>query len=258
MTLWKLWAFYKRDWQLAMSRRFSAFSFPVQAVAGLLPFFFIGKMIGRNYFQFVLLGIAFSGLMSAALSGFKQMIAFERGHGTLEAILATPTSFTGMMWGRTLWDLTAVAGQVGIYLVVGSAIFHIDLSRANWPAGAGVMLLTVGTFLGLGMILAGSFLLWRESGPLELFLGGASRFLGGVYFPVGILPGWLQSAAHCLPFTHALAAVRKSLLEGASLPDLWKELGILSVFSALLLPAGWLFFRWSLREARRRGILGLD
>ena len=266
----KLWAFYKRDWQLARARPFALFNAFFQIFAGLLPFFFIAKVMqgsaansplaryGGDYFRFVLLGIASSRFVSAALGGFKQIIVFERRHGTLEAILTTPTSLMGMTLGRTLWNLTSVTAQAALYLLVGSFFFHADLSQANWAASLPVIVLTVGTFLGLGMILAGFFLIWRESGPLEFLLGGGSRFLGGVYFPVGIFPGWLQRLAQYLPFTHSLEAIRKSLLEGTSLSVLGKEIAILGVFSALLIPTGWLFFRWALAYARRQGTLGFD
>lgn len=255
----KSWAFYKRDWQLARAFRFNVLLAPLQTFASLLPFFFIGKIVkDGNYFQFVLLGVAFSRFMSVTLGGFKRMITFERRHGTLGAILSTPTSLRAMALGRTLWDLTAVVTQVAVYLLVGSLFFHADLSGANWAASLPVIALTVGTFLGLGMILAGFSLLWREGVPLEFLFGGISRFLAGVYFPVGILPGWLQAVSQCLPLTYTLEAIRKSLVEGASLSALGKELGILLVFSVVLVPAGWLFFRWSLNETRRQGTLEFD
>lgn len=259
----RLWAFYKRDWQLALTYRFGFFGAILRIFAGLLPFFFIGKMVPGaaaegNYFRFVLLGISLSGFTGAALSGFKQMIAFEQGHGTLEALLATPTSLRAMALGRTLWSLTSVTAQTAAVLLIGSLVFHADLSQANWAAVLPVMALTGGVFLGLGMILAGFFLIFKESGPLEFLFGGGSRFLAGVYFPVGILPVPLQTLSRALPLTYALTAVRKAVAEGASLSALGREVGILALFSALFLPAGWFFFRWALGESRRRGTLGFN
>ena len=246
-----------------MSLRSNAFFAPLRTFAILLPFFFIGKIVkgggyGGDYFRFVLLGIAFSQFMGIAMSGFKRMIAFERGHGTLEAVMATPTSFAAMALGRTLWDLTVVSAQTAVYLLIGALFFHIDLSQANWVAFLPVIALTVGTFLGFGMIFAGFSLVWRGGSPLEFLFGGGSRFLSGVYFPVGILPGWLRVFSQCLPFTYALGAIRKSLVQGASFSALGREVGILFVFSSLLIPTGWIFFRWSLAEARRQGTLGFD
>ena len=266
----KLWAFYKRDSQIAFSNRFQFFYSAGQAIFSLVSFFLIGKLVtqqsGMNpylapyqgdYFRFVLTGVAFSGFMTTALGSFGQMIQFERWHGTLEEILLTPTSFIAMALGKTFWNLTAQIGQVGLYLFAGVMLFQVDLSRANWPALIPTILLTTGTFLGIGMIFAGCSLLWREDGMMESLFGGASRFLAGIYFPVAILPQGLRVISNYLPLTYSLEAMRKSLLEGTSAQALGKELTVLSGFSLIFLPTGFLFFRWALRTARRQGTLAL-
>ena len=252
----KLWAFYKRDLQLASTYRFSFF-YDLFRTAGLfISFFFIGKLVGGDYFRFVLVGIVSSGFMGTALSGLNQTLSFERGHGTLETILLTPTSLTAVAFGKILGELTLVTLKAGSYIFLGSLLFHVDLSQANWVAFTLVTLLTVATFLGLGMISAGFVLVWREVSPLELFFGGISRFLGGVYFPVTVFPNWLKGVASWMPFTYALEAVRKSLIQGFPLAALGQELKALLGFSLFFIPVGYFFFRRAWSEARRQGSLG--
>ena len=264
----KLWAFYKRDWQIAATNRFRIFHMFGSVIASLAGLYFVGKLLraggenpylkayGGDYFRFVLLGIITSGLMGTALRSFTQMIHSERGHGTLEMILLTPTSLTAMALGKTLWDLTRVVIRVAVLLLLGSLLFHADFSKANWLALILAGTLTAGIFLGIGMITAGLSLLWRESAPFETLFHGISQFLAGVYFPVEIIPSWLQTASHLLPLTHSLRLIRRTLIEGISLSAVGKELAILSGFFLVCLPLGFLFFRWALTEARRQGSLG--
>ena len=254
----KVWAFYKRDLQMALTYRFSFFYGLLQTTALFLSFFFIGKLVGGDYFRFVLVGIVFSGFMGTSLGGLSQTLSFERGHGTLETILLTPTSFTAVALGKIFWELTAVSLRAGIYVLVGIYLFKVDISQANWVAFIPVTVLTVTTFLGLGMISAGFLLIWRETGPLEFLIGGLSRFLAGVYFPVTVFPGWLKGVASWMPFTYALEAVRKSLIQGASLTALRQELAVLLGFSLFFIPVGYFFFRRAWSEARRQGSLGLQ
>lgn len=268
-TCRKLWAFYKRDWQLALTYRVAFLLDVAQTAALFASFFFIGKLFspmaahpslatyGGDYFRFVFVGIAFSGFMSTAQSTVTQAVAFERGHGTLEAILLTRTSMTTVAIGRTLAHLSIFAVKVTLYLLAGVVLLGADLSQANWIALLPILALTVTTFLGLGMVSGGFFLLTREIIPLELVLGWASRFLAGVFFPVTLLPGWLQQISHWLPLTYSLEAIRGSLILGTPLRDLMTELGVLLAFSALLLPVGFLFFQWALVEAKRSGRLSL-
>ncbi len=266
----KLWAFYKRDLQITLSYHFQLVDTAVRTVFSLVSFFFIGKLLAQqpglnpylapyqgDYFRFVLAGVAFSGFMSTALGSFTQMIHFERWHGTLEEILLTPTSFITMALGKAFWDLTGVLGQVGLYLISGVVLFQVDLSGANWLALIPTVALTLGTFLGIGMISAGCSLLWRDGGMVESLFDGISRFLAGVYFPVSVLPEGLRAISNCLPLTYSLEATRKSLLEGASALAMGKELAVLSGFFLIFLPGGILFFRWALRSARHQGTLAL-
>ncbi len=266
----KLWAFYKRDFQIHLTYRFGFFFGLAHAFVSLLLFFFIGKLFGTigthpylapyggDYFRFVLLGIAFSNVMSTSLGSLNQTISFERGHGTLEAILLTPTSFLTVALGRALWDISLVIAKVAMYLAVGAWFFGADFSRANWIATLPIVLLTVTTFLGLGMISAGFVLLTREASPIDLVLAWASRFLAGVYFPVAVFPEWLSRLSMWMPLTHTVDAVRKSLILGAPLDAIGRELMMLLGFSTLFFPAGLLFLHWAFDRARSRGSLAFD
>lgn len=268
-TLRRFWAFTRRDWQLAFTYRFYFLHRAAQLIFLLISFSFIGRLItdsGANphlaaykgdYFQFVLLGLVFSEFMNTALEGFNQMISFEKDQGTLEAILLTPTSFIVLAFSKTLWDLITVAGKAAFCLLVGVFFFQVDLSQANWPAAFLATVLTAGAFLGIGMISAGFSLVWRESMPLGLILGGASRFFAGVYFPISILPEWLRYISYLSPLTYSLESIRNSLLQGFSLFRQANEFRILVGCFILFLSLGLVFFRWALRKARRQGSLAL-
>ena len=266
----KLWAFWKRDWQLALTYRYTFLIEIARICALFLSFFFIGRLFtegaphpaleayGGDYFRFVFVAVAFGGFMSAALGGVTNTIAFERSNGTLEAILLTPTSFTTIAIGGTLANVLLLTGKVLLYLLIGILVFRADLSQANWLSTIPVLALTVSTFLGLGLVSGGFFLMAREVSPLEAILGWASRFLAGVYFPVSVLPDWLEQVARWLPLTHTLEALRKALIHGASLQEIGPELTGLLAFSIVLLPVGVVVFRWALRETERLGRLGFE
>ncbi|MFA5976312.1 MAG: ABC transporter permease [Elusimicrobiota bacterium] len=266
----KLWAFSLRDWQLAQTYRFTFLFEVVRTLILLLSFYFIGKLVrssgvhpslavyGGDYFRFVLLGIVFSGFMSTALGSVRQTIEFERGHGTLEAILLTPTPLITLVINKTLWDLGMVTAKAVLYLLAGVYFFRVDLSHVYWTSTLVAIALTVSTFFGLGLISAGIHLLIREDSPLDLILEGASRFLGGVYFPVAVLPAPLLALSRWVPLTYALDAIRKSMILGASLQTIRMELLVLAGCSIVLVPIGVICFQSAFKTARRRGILSFE
>ncbi len=261
----KLWAFFKRDWQLASALQFNFLFGLLRTVASLVSFFFIGKLFlggwtppslaayGGDYFRFVFLGLAFSGLVTTALGSMKQTIGFELGSGTLEAILLTPTPLTVLMVEKVLWDLALLLGKIAIYFLIGILLFRIDFSQANWAAAFLVFILTTVAFLGLGIFSAGFFLLTKGATPVDLIFDWGSRFLAGVYFPTVILPGWLQRVSAYLPLTYTLEAIRKCVIGGASLAAIQKELMVLLGFALILFPGSFFFFNWAFDQSRRRG-----
>jgi ABC-2 type transport system permease protein len=76
--------------------------------------------------------------------------------------------------------------------------------------------------------------------------------LSGVYYPISVLPQWLQPLAHALPSSHVFEGMRAVLVEQRFREDLllW-ALGL----NALYLGAGLLLFLLSFHVARRRDLL---
>jgi ABC-2 type transport system permease protein len=86
-------------------------------------------------------------------------------------------------------------------------------------------------------------------------VGHLSVLLGGVYFPLQVLPFWLQNVAQFLPFTHALEGLRQAVLNGKGLTQLTTQLDILFTFAVVLLPLSLAAFAWAVGQAKRLGTL---
>ena len=76
--------------------------------------------------------------------------------------------------------------------------------------------------------------------------------VSGVYYPIAVLPTWLQVIANTLPSAHVFEGMRALLLDGAFRWDhfVWAA-GLDLVFLAL----GVLIFRTAIRHAREKGTL---
>jgi ABC-2 type transport system permease protein len=82
-----------------------------------------------------------------------------------------------------------------------------------------------------------------------------SALLGGVYYPTHVIPSWLHEASAVLPLTYGLRALRRTLLDGASLASVASDVTTLAVLGLVLFSAGILVFAWALHYARRAGTL---
>jgi ABC-2 type transport system permease protein len=115
--------------------------------------------------------------------------------------------------------------------------------------------LTVVALSSIGILSASFIMVFKRGNPINFLIGSLSTLLSGVYYPVTVLPAWLQVAARFFPLTYSLEAMRRAVLTGAPLSALLREVLLLAAFAILLLPLGLLAFRYAVRQARRDGSL---
>ena len=251
------YAFIERNFNL--SRRYWGWelAFLVYAIAGALAISFIGaEQADQRLIFSLVIGAIFWNYLSTVFSFIAETIAWERWEGTLEYTMMAPVRRASQLLGSTLYAILYGLVHTTIVLVVLTLFFELDLSRANVPAAALVMLAGSFSVIGIGVMAAVLPLLYVERGAQMTFvLQSCLLVVSGVYYSVEVLPGWMQALATISPATYILRGVRAALLDGASpaavLPDIWP----LAVMGAVLIPAGlWIFGRAE-RYAKRTGKL---
>ena len=103
--------------------------------------------------------------------------------------------------------------------------------------------------------LAMSGMVMRVGQSAESFAWAAVFILmpvSGVYYPVSVLPKWLQLISYALPPAYVFEGMRAILLEKTVH---WHGLGIAFVLSAVYLVVGFQVFQWFFRLSRRAGTL---
>lgn len=259
-------AFLKRDFLMAVSYRLSFAMQMAGMLVSVLVFFFISKLFGAaakpmlkeyggDYFSFVLVGIAFSGYLGVGLSSFSQSISKEQSLGTLEAMLVTPTRLATMVLSMSLWSFALTSLNVILYLLIGALVFGVNLHHINLQAAVVAQALTIVCFASLGIISASFIMVLKRGDPVNWIFGGISSLVGGVYYPVQVLPKPLLAVSYLLPITYALRAIRLSVLQGYGFHALRFELGMLALFTALYLPLSILAFRYAVNRAKMDGSL---
>lgn len=213
------------------------------------------EMYGGNYFSFVLIGIAFTTYLWTGLGSFSGSIRNEQMMGTLEAMLVTPTRISLIILFSSLWSFIFASIRVIIFLLIGIFLFNVDMGNANLLGAFIVLILTIICFSSLGIISASFILIFKQGDPINWALGTASGLLGGVLYPVAILPAWLQNFSNILPITYSLRAIRHALLQGYTLEALAIDIFYLMIFSMLLLSVSIISFRYAIKRAKIDGSL---
>ena len=265
-TLFRIWAFVKRDFLQMASYRMNFVLSLLGILFSCLTFFFFSRLLegqkiatlvpyGGEYFPFALLGIAFYSFLGVGLQSLADSISRAQTTGTLEALLVTPTPITTIIFSSTLFSFLFAAARVVVYLLFGALFFGVSLGRANIPVALLVLAVSIATFTAMGMISASFVMVFKRGNPAGWVFGGVSTLFGGVIFPVQVLPGWLQPVSRLLPITYSLEAMRRAVLLGATFSELLPTIAALVTFAAVLMPAGVVAFSLAVRRAKRTGSL---
>jgi ABC-2 type transport system permease protein len=185
---------------------------------------------------------------------FSDSIRLAQVSGCLEAMLSSQTGCVSIVLMSSLYGLIAGGAQLIAILVAGLA-FGVDLRTINIASTMLVFIVSVLIFVAFG-VLSGAAVMWLKRGdPITWLLGGFGTILGGAYFPVDVMPPWMQMVAWAMPITYSLDALRETILKGYSVSMVAKPLGVLALMAAVLLPLSVSLFYAAVQQGRREGTL---
>ncbi|MFC1949581.1 ABC transporter permease [Chloroflexota bacterium] len=176
---------------------------------------------------------------AAALSA--EAIVRERQNNTLERLMASSVRrnsiLAGVFTGTTAKGLT----QIIIFWVVGILVFKTELGSA--PAAVIILsFLMVIVSSAFGVMLATLVSTQRAASSIGVLASLVMAPLGGCWWPLFILPRWMQNLAKITPHGWATTGFNKLMLFGADFGDVAPEMLALIVFAAIFgVIAAWRF-----------------
>ncbi|HEX3550194.1 MAG TPA: ABC transporter permease [Candidatus Elarobacter sp.] len=207
------------------------------------------------YFQYVAINFAFVRFQTAALNSFAEAIRDGQLTGTLEVVLATPTTLPVLVLSSGVWSFTLTALQTGVWILIAMA-FGLDVSHTNLTTVAVFLVLTIAAVSPLGVLAAALAMVIKKTGPVEWISYSSANLFGGVYVPLAAMPLALQIIGWCLPITHALNGFRAATA-GVPVSAVASDAIWLLVASIVLMPLSlWIFVR-AVNKARVDGTLAM-
>ena len=259
------WAFVVRDFRIETSYKIGFLLRIAAALVNIVVYYFIARVFGGaaapylqdyggNYFAFVIIGVAFSDYLWLGINALGSSIREGQSTGTLELMLLSPTRIATVLVSSTLWSYLFASISVVVYLIGGAAL-GIEFDNANVPFALLSLAIAVVSFNALGLFSAALIILMKRGDPFGWLIRVSSVVLGGVFYPMSVMPAWLRFLSLGLPLTHALELIRRSLLNGEGWAELRGELLMLTALTVVLFPLGLLACRVAIRIARTDGSL---
>lgn len=180
----------------------------------------------------------------------------ERVKGTLVGLFLAPCPRLSWLTGFALVGVAEMALSAAVALTVGYTFLGVRFTP-NWPALALTVALFLAALWGVGILFSAIGLYLKKANPFSNLISPFMILLGGVYYPVAMLPDPLRWLARALPFGYGMQALADAALHGASVGALGPQLLPLGGFAVALPLVGLVAFNWIERAVRVRGDLDL-
>jgi ABC-2 type transport system permease protein len=264
----KLPAFLRRDALVMLSYRGAFVGDLVFIGVQALVFSFLAQIVdteqmptyggtAATYMEFVMIGVVISTVSMLLLQRVASAMRSEQMMGTLEALLTSPTSPATIQAGSIAFDLMLIPARMAALLVLVAVLFDLDFQLGGIVPAMAVFAAFLPFVWGLGLVAAASVLTFRRGGGLAAAAMSGLALVSGAFFPLALLPGWIQTLAAVNPVAIALDAIREALIGGAGWSEIAPQIRVILPLSALAALCGAAAFRAALAREHRHGTLGL-
>jgi ABC-2 type transport system permease protein len=254
-------AIMRRDLHVYLSYRTRLVSQVFTAIFSLALFYYVSRLVhlsgfgsSGSYFAFVVVGLS---LLSVMYSCFliPELVRQELVAGTFDRLLLSPFGAVRGVIAMTLFPLLLSFVLATMTLALGCLLFGLRLHWSTVPLAVPVMGLTLLAFLPFGLLFAALTVTIKQGNVGTSWVIALLALTGGVYFPITVLPNWMQTMSRFQPFTPATNVLRHLLVNTPLGTSLGPSLLKLAVFAGILLPTSILVLTGAIRLGQRRGTI---
>ena len=143
------------------------------------------------------------------------------------------------IFNRVLVGLVAV----GLMFIAGILIFGFQM-RGDYLNFLLFSIISLVCLLGFGTFIASWARDSNQAAPLANLISFPMMFLSGIFFPVYLMPDWLQQLTAFIPLAAIVDGLRLILTEGTTILGLGPQLLVIAVWSLTLYALAARSFRW--------------
>jgi ABC-2 type transport system permease protein len=235
-------------------------AFMIWTIANTLTIVFIARNLQQspaevNFAEAALLiGATIWAFLGIIFEFMTETVAWERWEGTIEYTFMAPLSRFVHLGGQGAFAVLYGIIRAAILFFAVAALLGIRAPDANYPAALALLAIGSLSFIGIGIMTSVLPLVSPEKGAQLGFVAqGLMLVVSGVYYPVTVMPEWMQWLSKISPATYVLRGDRASILYGQGLA--WADVWPLLIIAVFATPIGLFIFRVGERHAKKTGKL---
>ena len=216
-----------------------------QGMSGKPPFVLSAErsILTKKYrfIEFFVPGIIAMSVMTLSLFGTVDSDTELRQKGVIRKLSTTPITHTDWILSNILYQFILAVISTIAMLLVSYSVFDVSLHIDAWlPA---FILLDVFAFVGIGMILTRFVRDAQSAAAAANAVSFPMMFLSGSFFPIELMPGFLQKIAKTLPLFYVNEGLRASMVFEDTMAAL-RYFAVIGVFAAVVFILGIIATKW--------------
>lgn len=250
----------RRDATIFVTYRARFLTTVLSGLFSLALFYYISRLVNvsafetpDDYFAFAVVGLVVLEVLAATLSLLPNSVRQELVAGTFERLVVSPFGAVGAITSMTVFPFLLALANGIFTLAVAAFVFGMPVEWKTAPLAIPVAFLGALAFAPFAIALAGTVLAVKQAGMGAGFVVTGISLVGGFFFPVALLPDWIEWLSEVQPFTPALDLLRNLLVGTPLETSAWTAIVKLLVFAAALFPVALAALNASLHFAQRRG-----
>jgi len=223
----------------------SVFAYINQGLSGKPPFIRSAEtsILTKKYrfIEFFIPGIIAMAVMTLSLFGTVNLNTELRQKGIIRKLSTTPITRTDWILSNILFQLILAVISTIAMLLVGYAVFNVSLHINAWLLV--FIVLDVFAFVGIAMILTRFAKEAQSAAAAANAISFPMMFLSGSFFPIELMPGFLQTLARILPLFYVNEGLRASMVFEDNMAAL-RYSAVIGAFAAVVFILGIIATQW--------------
>jgi ABC-2 type transport system permease protein len=255
-------AVLERDLRIFASYRMRPLTLMIGPLTAVTLFYYISRLVtvsavgsSDGYFAYVVVGIVALELLTSAIATMPVTLRQELVAGTFERLVLSPFGAVRGIGAMMAFPLLQAFVVATVTLTFGGAVFGMHIAFPDVMLAIPAGLLGALAFAPLGLLTVAAILVVKQAIAGVSVVITAMSIVAGVYFPVNLLPGWIEWASDVQPLTPAVDLLRHLISSAPTTDSPLVAVAKLVGWAGVLLPISLWILSLGIRYSRQRGTI---
>lgn len=194
-------------------------------------------------FDYLFAGLVGFSILSLGIFSMSEGFTGDKKNGSLRRLRVAPIRPWQIISATALNRIFVGIVTVALMFVVAVVVFDFNM-RGDYISFLLFTIISTICLFGFGMAIAGWAKDSNQAAPLSNLVSFPMMFLSGVFFPVFLMPDWLQKVTQFIPLTPVVEGLRRITTEGQTILELGPQLAVIAAWTVVIYVIAFKTFRW--------------